>query len=136
MICWRGAVTRAIKGKRGQVFLRELLAALDAMPEKALISSQLRDEQGDVCALGAACAKKEVDPTAFDVEDEDHHDPLGRALGIAPALVAEIEYVNDDSDYRREQDPFNRYARVRKWVEQHIAPPSPAAGAPTTKGDR
>jgi hypothetical protein len=32
LIRWRGAVASAIRGKRGQAFLRELLVALDAMP--------------------------------------------------------------------------------------------------------
>src|SRR5262245_16738600 len=34
---WRGAVHAAIFGKRGQAFLTELLAALDALPEKKLL---------------------------------------------------------------------------------------------------
>lgn len=41
LIRWRGAVASAIRGKRGQAFLREALAALDAMPEKQLISHDL-----------------------------------------------------------------------------------------------
>jgi len=32
LICWRGAVKSAIRGKRGQAFLKEMLAALDALP--------------------------------------------------------------------------------------------------------
>lgn len=32
LIKWRGQVASAIRGKRGQLFLRELLAALDALP--------------------------------------------------------------------------------------------------------
>ena len=32
-IMWRGRVASSIRGKRGQAMLRELLAALDAMPE-------------------------------------------------------------------------------------------------------
>ena len=52
LICWRGAVKSAIRGKRGQSFLRELRDALDAMPIKKLISDDLvRD--GEVCAIGA-----------------------------------------------------------------------------------
>ncbi len=38
---WRGAVASAIRGKRGQSFLRELLASLDAMPRKELISEAM-----------------------------------------------------------------------------------------------
>jgi len=31
---WRAQVQSAIRGKRGQAFLKELAAAMDAMPEK------------------------------------------------------------------------------------------------------
>lgn len=34
LIRWRGQVVSAIRGKRGQAFLRELVDALEAMPEK------------------------------------------------------------------------------------------------------
>ena len=33
-IMWSGAVKSAIKGKRGQAFLKELLAALDALEKE------------------------------------------------------------------------------------------------------
>ncbi len=35
---WRQAVDRAISGKRGQAVLREMLASLEALPQKRLIS--------------------------------------------------------------------------------------------------
>lgn len=38
---YRATVERSIKGKRGQAFLRELAAAMDAMPEKVLIAEEL-----------------------------------------------------------------------------------------------
>ena len=47
---WRGAVESAIRGKRGQAFLREMLVALDAMPEKRLIAGELVTPTGEVCA--------------------------------------------------------------------------------------
>lgn len=50
---WRAQVLSALRGKRGQAFLRDLIAALDAMPEKRLVSGDLQDETGCVCALGA-----------------------------------------------------------------------------------
>lgn len=36
-IRYAGALKSAVRGKKGQAFLRELLAALDAMPVKRLI---------------------------------------------------------------------------------------------------
>ncbi len=38
---WRGQVKSATRGQRGQKLLREMLAALDAMPEKRLVSGAL-----------------------------------------------------------------------------------------------
>jgi hypothetical protein len=52
VIRWRGAVRSAIRGKRGQAFLREMLAALDALPDKRLIRNEL-EVNGEYCALGA-----------------------------------------------------------------------------------
>ena len=51
-ICWRGAVKKAIKGKRGQDFLKEMLVALDALSNHALIANELEDH-GAYCAIGA-----------------------------------------------------------------------------------
>ncbi|WP_256576270.1 hypothetical protein [Pseudomonas sp. KK4] len=52
LICWRGAVNSAIKGKRGQAFLIELRDALDAMPVKRLTTNTL-EADGEFCTLGA-----------------------------------------------------------------------------------
>lgn len=46
LIRWRGQVASAIRGKRGQKLLRDLAAALDAMPVKALIADELQTEDG------------------------------------------------------------------------------------------
>jgi hypothetical protein len=43
LIRWRGAVTSAIRGKRGQAFLREMLDALDALPVKRIASGGERN---------------------------------------------------------------------------------------------
>ena len=44
---WRAAVNSAINGKRGQAALRETLAALDAMPAKALVGESLVTADGE-----------------------------------------------------------------------------------------
>ena len=69
LIRWRGAVNSAIHGKRGQAFLVELLAALDAMPVKELISEELIDEEGQVCALGAIGVARGLDMSKLDPEE-------------------------------------------------------------------
>lgn len=43
---WRGVIASATRGKRGQAFFRALVAALDAMPEKKLIRSELETREG------------------------------------------------------------------------------------------
>src|SRR4051812_11921666 len=87
---WRGAVDRALHGARGQHFLRKLRDALDAMSEKRLIAGRISDGDG-VCALGA------VDPV-MTIDMEDRH-AVGAHYGIAPAMAAEIAYMNDEATF-------------------------------------
>ena len=71
LVRWRGAVQSAIRGARGQKFLRELVAALDALPEKKLIAHELKDENGAVCALGSVAVARGLDVSGVDFEDRD-----------------------------------------------------------------
>lgn len=119
LIRWRGAVASAIRGKRGQALLREMAAALDAMPRKRLIAHQLRDEQNEVCALGALGEMRglpvgQLDPNA--------HDDLASAFGCARALIAEIEYINDDdhSYWNDRTTPEKRWQIMRDWVTEQL----------------
>jgi len=114
LIKWRGQVASAIRGKRGQKLLRELLSALDAMPEKKLIAHELRTEQGEVCALGALGIARGIDLENLDPEDPDG---IAAAFDVAQQLVREIEYHNDDW---RGETPETRYERMRKWVASLI----------------
>lgn len=52
LIRWRGAVASAIRGVRGQRFLKELMQALENLPDQRLIAHEL-EKGGEVCALGA-----------------------------------------------------------------------------------
>ena len=120
LIKWRGAVKRAIRGKRGQAFLKELAAALDALPVQRLISGEL--EAGwDVCAIGAVGITRGVDMSSLDPYD---YDTIASTFGIAAALAREIEFENDDVG-RHDETPEQRFARVRLWVAANIAPESP-----------
>lgn len=116
MIRWRGAVNSAIRGTRGQTFLKEMLAALDAMPGKKLIAEAL-DDHGEVCAMGAVGKARGMDMSAIDPECKEQ---VARAFGIAPALAAEIAFMNDEGDYWGKEDPEKRFARMRDWVEKQI----------------
>jgi len=115
LIMWRGAVARAIRGKRGQSFLKEVLAALDALPEKKLIESELVHD-GQCCTLGAVALKRGIDVSKVDAYD---YERVADVFDIARALAQEIEYENDEGTYRAET-PEERFVRMRQWVTSHI----------------
>lgn len=115
-LLWPSIVERSIKGQRGQAFLKELLADLDAMPVKRLIEQALEDG-GEVCAMGCIGRARGVDMSKLDPEDPDR---IAKAFGIASTLVREIEFVNDDDFTWKDETPENRWVRVRKWVVEQI----------------
>jgi hypothetical protein len=110
LIRWRGAVASAIRGKRGQDFLRKMLAALDAMPGKRLIANEL-EMDGEVCAIGAVGRMQGIDMSNIDPSEPEE---VGAAFNIPCALVKEISSVNDEWDWRG--TPEQRFETVRKWV--------------------
>jgi hypothetical protein len=117
LICWRGAVKSAIRGRRGQAFLKEMLAALDAMPEKKLVKEEL-ELSGEVCAVGAVGKARGVDMSKIDPEDRR---AVASVFGISPALAAEIVYENDEGYYRYgTEPPEHRWLRMRAWVTSQI----------------
>lgn len=120
LICWRGAVASAIRGRRGQAFLKELLEALDNLPAPRLIAAKLQYE-GEVCTLGALGLKHNLDMSRLDPED---YDSVAEAFQIAPALAREIVYENDEGIYISET-PEQRFLRMRKWVFGNIKKESP-----------
>lgn len=122
-----GAIASACRGKRGQAFFRELLIALDEMPEKRLIAEFL-EKEGEFCTLGVLGAKR-----GLDLEKIDPDDPklVGEQFGIAETLAREVVYENDECysqyDYvhgvrvdKGPETPEQRFARMRKWVESKI----------------
>lgn len=128
LIRWRGAVAAAVRGRRGQALLRDLLAALDALPDNELAAGAFATETGEVCALGALGLARgiphqqllEIDP-----EDTDHHDQVAALFNVAPALVREIEYVNDARYWVRaggHSVEHERWCRVREWVASLVTP--------------
>jgi hypothetical protein len=115
LIRYRGAVTSALRGKRGQAFLRELIAALDALPEKILIAFELQAE-GSFCAIGAVGAMRGVDMSKLDIEDARQ---IANTFGIADAMVREIEWMNDEAAPYNET-PAARWQRMRDWAERNL----------------
>lgn len=147
LIRWRGAVNSAIKGKRGQEFLRELAAAMDAMPEKRLIADELQAD-GGFCTIGVLGHARGLDMTSVDPYDREQ---VGQVFDIAPALAAEIVFENDERTDTHEWivvemcgpvRPFypdwgehartvcvplpgetveaRRWQRMRKWVDEQL----------------
>lgn len=124
---WRGAVRSATRGARGQAFFRELISALDAMPEKALVANSLVCEDG-MCAMGAVAATRGTDVSALDPEDPE---TVAKAMNLAEALVQEIAYQNDEcgADWLPDangryrfvpESPEARWARMRAWAEKQL----------------
>lgn len=141
-IRWRGAVNSAISGKRGQQALREIAAAMDAMPEKRLTTNEL-EADGEFCTLGVLGQARGVDLKSVDPEDPE---AVAELFNLSPAMVREIVYENDeqvseDSHWEELQGPPDprfpwqrsvgrrvpdlqaaekRWAYMRQWVEGHI----------------
>ena len=142
-----GPFVRAANGARGQAMLRELLAALDAMPDKSLVADALVSEDGEFCALGVLGNARGLDMSPLDPDDWD---AVAKAFGVAPSLVREIVEENDESvaeqksvrvaihgpmrprDGRDARFPFltvdipaktvcaARWAHMRAWTAKHI----------------
>jgi hypothetical protein len=133
---WQANCDRSIKGQIGQRELRELEAALLAMPEKRLIHGALADEDGGVCAIGCYAKHKGLDLSKFDPEDES--DEVGIKAGM-PRLVAwKVVELNDielaekpDWFYDARSDgpnfkwkpytPEERYEKVLAWVRSQLS---------------
>ncbi len=114
---YRGAVDSAIRGKRGQAFLREMAAALDAMPVKELITDEVVRDDSGVCAIGSVALARGLDVSTLDVYDGDD---VAKRFGIARALACEIEYENDECG-KQGETPAERWTRMRRWVEANLS---------------
>jgi len=112
LIIWRGAVLSALRGKRGQAFLREMREALT--PLKSLTVGDLETPEGEVCALGAVGRLRGLDLMTVDPYDREG---IAKTFGIAEAMAAEIM---DENDSFRHEAPEARHARMLRWVESNI----------------
>lgn len=117
---YRASVDRALHGKRGQAFLRELAAAMDAMPEKVLIAGELVSEKGECCTIGVVCKSRQLDVSHVDYYDTDS---VAKAIGVARSMAAEIAHINDDDEHEwggASELPSERWSRMRKWVSGNL----------------
>lgn len=131
---WRAAVNSAVRGKRGQALLIEMAAAMDAMPVKELIATEIVQD-GSACALGTVALARGMDVTSVDPEDAEH---VAHLFNIAPAMAREIVYLNDEGFdwvqvtgahggeyYRKVEGPDERWRRMRDWIASKIKDATP-----------
>ncbi|MCK8668180.1 hypothetical protein M1M11_25185 [Pseudomonas azerbaijanoccidens] len=119
LIRWRGAVTSALKGKRGQAFLIELRDAMDAMSDKRLVTDTL-EADGQFCTLGVLGSKRGLDMAVIDAHCRES---VSHAFGIAEAMAAEVVFENDECGWN--ESPEQRWQRMRKWVDSNIKQVTP-----------
>lgn len=117
---------KAMGGKRGQAFLSELLATLDAMPTKELVREALVDGYDPylialeatppsyfgeghpqpfcgVCALGAVGQARGM---AMAHLDPDEPEMVAAAFGITETMAREVVYANDEMGRSRREEYF------------------------------
>jgi hypothetical protein len=117
---WHGQVASSSRGKRGQRFFVDLIAALDAMPERRLIRDEL-EADGGVCGIAALGRHRGVDLEPLrELVDEGDHDGLGEAFDIAAPLVAETMHCNDERF--ASVTPETRWKLMRAWAVENLTP--------------
>jgi hypothetical protein len=123
----RGRRLSAIRSQRGQRFLRDLVAALDALPTPELHSGALEDSKtGCCCAFGAVRRLRGVESVKlwFHPEDEDiTPDSLAEPFDVSPTLAWAVVQANEDMhEDNSEQGRRRRWAEVRDWAVRHLLP--------------
>lgn len=113
MIRSMGAYRSAVRGKRGQAFLKDLLAALEAMTDRRLIHDEFVDLNGETCALGAIGKVRGIDMSAWDPEGIDTPEVAAKCFNVSPSLTRAIIWENDDS---YGVTPEQRWAYMRELV--------------------
>ena len=125
LIRWRGAVASALRGKRGQAFLREMLVSMDALPTPELIVGELV-EDGAVCAIGSVALTRGTFLGGIDPEDRE---AIADTFGIAGAMAAEIMFMNDEGG-RHSETRRQRWERMRCWAINALTSDMPTAEPP------
>jgi hypothetical protein len=132
---WQHNVDLALRGRKGQKALRELLLALDAVPGHRLIRDYLvNPEQGEACAVGAWLAYKRIasgQTTDWndtlralyqqygETEGWETGDIGRRELRVTGTLAQHIAYRNDDY-YRSATTPEQLWQATYDWVRSQI----------------
>ena len=123
---WQANCRRSRQGKKGQAALRELEAALLAMPDKRIQKDVLVEPSGEACAIGALMLHRMISAGmsreqaieecgAFEPLDTEDH---GVSFGL-PRLVAWSVAVEND-EYYRVESPEERYRRILAWIREEL----------------
>ena len=123
----QGWLRSAIRGKRGQQFLRELVTALDALPAPELSCGALEDAQtGCCCAFGAVRRLRGAENVKlwFHPEEEDlSPDNLAEPFGVSNTLAWAVVQANEEmAESNTKQARRRRWADVRAWAVSHLQP--------------
>jgi len=112
---WQANCSRSLRGKRGQAALRELEAALVALPDKRLIHGAI-EEDGQVCAVGAVVKARGL---LNEASEDEYTDAVAENLLGWPRLVAwKIVELNDEECAQVSE--VERYDRVLAAVRKLI----------------
>lgn len=119
LIRYRGAVASAIRGKRGQAFLKRLVEVLEGMEVKELHDDVFARPDGPCCAMGAVAVANGVAPEEFQYCENDT-EYAAQTLNIAPALAKEIAFENDEDFNYKRRTPAQRYQYMLAWAKNRI----------------
>lgn len=145
-------IKRALKGRKGQAFLRELEAALVALPEKRLVRGVFAEADelpvpttdptfyrakvvatGEVCALGAVAVERAVrkgmtreeacQKYAEQFDPEENDWILTQEQGKELGICHPLAYeIIYHNDESCARTPEDRYEEVLRWVRSQIIP--------------
>lgn len=139
---WNGTVKSALNGRRGQAVLREIEAALLALPRKRLVENAGGDGE-TVCVLGALDWHRKVQQgvpvdeamRAVGEESEDTlYEPHVAAEHLNLTYPLAFTLMEENDEMTMHLSPEERYEAVLAYVRKMIRVESPASGnAPTSQ---
>ena len=125
---WQANCRRSRQGKKGQAALRELEAALMALPDKRIQKDVFVETSGEACAIGALMIHRNVscgmprqqaiaECAKLDPDDTEKH---GVSIGL-PRLVAWSVAVENDDEWKI-RTPEERYLHMLAWIRKEMKP--------------
>lgn len=117
----QGRIASASRGRRGQHFFKSALKALDRMQDKRLAGFTFGvSDQGCMClmsSLATETGRASVMTGLNRGDDEAIRDRMASAFDVAPVLISDLVFVNDECAPR---DPAKRWAYMRNVIAARI----------------